>query len=131
MPDLGRFLNWAGLGAAWVDSFARAEGVEYMLGHRGVSVVLVREGEGALPAQTVLLFPASQSRLEVEGEAGEASTIAMTVVGPRDHSTLPDLDIRRGDRFRYPNVQGGTQYEVTHVDLTQPGKVEARAMAAE
>lgn len=127
MPDLGRFLDWAGKAADMAGEAARAEGVEYMLGHRGVSIMLVRGGS-ALAAQTVLLVPA-RARTESTGEAGQAARAQMTLIGTKGHPTLTDLNIQRGDRFRYPNAAGGTQYEVTHVDRTQPGKVEARADA--
>lgn len=122
MPDIGKLLNWDGKATCLIDDFPRAEGVEFMIGHRGVSLILVRS-TGPLAAQTVLLMPAGRTRLEVEGEAGEMSKASMAVIGVRNHPTLPDLDIRRGDRFAYD----GHQYEVTHVDTTMAGKTEARA----
>lgn len=129
MPDLGRLLDWDGKAADSVDGFARAEGIDYMLGQRGVPVVLVRAGS-ALAAQTVLIVPA-RVRDEATGAAGQAARAQMTVIGTRGHATRADLNIRRGDRFRYPNAADGTQYEVTHVDRTQAGKVEARADAVQ
>lgn len=124
MPDLSRFLMYNGRGADHVDALDRADSVAFMIGHNGTSIVLVRSS-GALAAQTVLLVPVSQSRIEVEGEAGEASRDQVAIIGTRGHATIVDLDIARGDRFAYL----GRQYEVTHVDKTMTGKTEAIAVA--
>ena len=126
MPDLDRFLGWDGRGPDHVDSFDRAASTDYLIGRNPTSLVLVRS-TGPLSAQTALVLPASRSRIEVEGEAGESSLAVVAVIGLRGHATKPDLDIARGDRFRYPDVAGGRQYEVTHVDTSMPGKVEAHA----
>jgi len=131
MPDFTRWMNWDEESNLedWLDDANRAGGVAFMIGHRGVSVVLVRDG-APLAAQTVLLVPASGSRSstpEAAGGAGIAGTDNVYLIGTSGHGDMADLDVQRGDRF----ALAGVVYEITYVDRTMIGKVEARGESAE
>lgn len=81
--------------------------------------IIILRGELDLPTQTVRL-EAAQTSQEPSGGAGVAATQTVVVLGVVDHPTVPDLDIRRGDRF----VIDGAEYRV--VDINRyPGEVQA------
>lgn len=126
MPDFTRWMNWSDENNLenWLDDANRAGGVAFMIGHRGVSVTLVR-GASALPAQTVLLVPASGSTTrttEAQSGGGVAGKEYYYMIGTRGHPDLDDFGVARGDRFRHE----GVTYECTYVDKTMIGKTEAR-----
>lgn len=127
MPDIGGLLNWSGLAANALDTETenRAESVEFMIGHRGVNITLVRNAT-PITAQKVLVVPQGQgnpSRNDTPASSGAMQV--MVLVGLRDHATLADFDVQRDDRF----VHLGASYVVRFVDNSMPGKTEAYAEA--
>ncbi len=126
MPDFAGWLNWHDTDnlEGWLDDYPRAAGVAFMIGHKGVQLTLVR-GATALSPQWVVLVPASTvSRTqEFTTETGVGGKDVYYVIGCQDHPTVADLDIRKGDRF----VLDGAHFEITFVDYTMAGKIEARA----
>lgn len=81
--------------------------------------IVVLRGELDLPAQTARIELA-QTAQETSGGAGVAATQTVVVMGVAGHPTVPDLDIRRGDRF----VIDGAEYRVVDVNH-YPGEVQA------
>lgn len=129
MPDFSAWMNWRDTEhlEGWLDDANPASEVAFIVGHRGVSITLVR-GSTPLAAQTVLLVPASGGRTttpEPTGGAGVAGKDYVFLIGTRGHPTLADFNVARGDRF----TLDGARYEVTYVDKTMAGKTEARAEA--
>lgn len=104
----------------WTLEQERDEGVAFMLAHRGVSVALVR-GATTLSAQTVLIAPDANMRSEETSPTGQSSGVWVVLVG------AAALDIRRGDRFKYPASSANLNYEVVAVDRSMGGMVQARA----
>lgn len=126
MPDFTRWMNWDAASNLedWLADANRAGGVAFMLNHRGVEITLVR-GSMALSPQKVLLVPASGSRSatsEEQGGAGVGGKDFFYIIGTSGHPDIADLDIKRGDLF----ALGTAKFEVTFVDTTMVGKVEAR-----
>ena len=129
MPDFSAWMNWRDTEhlETWLDDANPASEVAFIVGHRGVSVTLVR-GATPLAAQTVLLVPASgasSTTREPAGGGGIAGETYSYLIGPRDHPTLDDFDVARGDLFTHE----GAKYKVDFVDKTMPGKTEARCSA--
>lgn len=87
---------------------------------RSSSIVLRRE-VADLSAQTVRI-EYSSSASESQGETGEAGQRGVVVFGVKDHPTVTDTDIARGDRFSI----GNAVYEVTDVNEV-PGEIQATA----
>ena len=126
MSVIDRYLGWNDEGGieGWLDDANRAGGVAFMIGHRGISVVLTR-GATALAAQTVLLVPASGSRSttpETKSGSGIGGTDNVYLIGTRGHPTIADFNVARGDLFSHQ----GTRFRITYVDKTMNGKTEAR-----
>lgn len=97
------------------------EGVDFILGHRGVSIVLVRNGT-PIAAQTMFVGPMNTPR-ETSAEQGQSAKQEYIIIGEAD------LNIRRGDRFSYQPVNANQlNYEVTSVDKSLHGQVQARAV---
>jgi hypothetical protein len=87
------------------------------------SIVLVRGTPPApLSAQTVRIEFTRGSGQEGAGEAGVSDIRLATVFGVRDHPTVTNTDIRRGDRFKYND----TQFQVSSV-ARYAGEVQAIA----
>lgn len=74
-------------------------------------------GPTTLPAQTVRVVKESRPR-EVRGEAGEGIQLQCVVYGIRNHATLPDTDMERGDTFELD----GDHYVCDYVNLVPGGK---------
>lgn len=105
------------------DLSERDFGSAWMVDRAGVSITLERVGT----AQTVILVPSGRSNTGTEqrGETGQSSDYDVALIGMRDHATIADFNVRRGDTFEYKS----TFYEVINVDKTMPGKTEARCKA--
>ena len=124
MPDLSKFLNWDNDQAdQWLTGQARSAGISFMIGHRGMSVVLYRNNV-AQAAQTMVVAPYGQGTTtqEQRSDAGTSGRDELLIVG------LSTLDIRRGDEFSH-NAPGGVlrNYRVTYVEKSFTGMVQARA----
>ncbi len=127
MTQLSNFLKWTGHAAAWVEGVERAAGVEFMAGYRTGAMISLTRGATVLPAQLVALASARSQDSEVRGEAGRIARHDLTLIGVQNHLTLPDFDVRRGDRFTI----GPTRYEITFVETALDGRIEAHATGME
>lgn len=124
MPDFGTWIGWHPTGdlEAWYRQFDRADSVDFMIGHRGVSITLVR-GSTPQAAQTVLLVPAGRNNESTETavETGVAAHEQLLIVGN------DSLNIQRGDRFKYPTSLSRLNYEVVRVENVLEGMIQAFA----
>lgn len=124
MPDFGTYLGWNPGGdlEEWYRQFERADSVAFMIGHRGVSLTIVR-GDTTLTAQSVILAPAGRDTTARarKSESGSGAVEQLLVVGQ------PDLDIKRGDLFKYPSTVARLNYRVARVERTLHGMVQAYA----
>jgi hypothetical protein len=103
---------------------ARAEIIWELIGVNPFSVTLKRNGV-MQAAQTVRMEYDKQARDAVSA-AGQGSVRALMLFGVRDHPTVPDTDIKKGDRFVYK------EREYTLLDPIYPlpgGEVQCRAEA--
>ena len=124
MPDFGTFLGWNPTGdlEEWYRQFDRADSVAFLIGHRGVSLTLVR-GATTQAVQTALLVPAGRNNEASESavDTGGAAHEQLLIVG------APDMDIARGDRFKYPATVERLNYEVVRVEKVLEGMIQAFA----
>lgn len=127
MTQLPNFLKWTGQAAAWIETMQRSAGVEFMAGYRTGSMIALTRSGTVLPPQVVVMAHARSQQNEIQGDAGRASHNNLTLIGVKDHPTLPDLDVQRGDRFSI----GPTHYEITWVDTSLDGRIEAQATGME
>jgi len=130
MPDTTKYYGWdTGLIHDWVDQDDQSAHADFMQGHQSTSVVLITKAAVTRAAQTIRLVAASgdtkpQGR-RTPATAGEE--IDIVLVGRRDHPTLADFAVARGDRFAELSVQ----YEVLYVDKTFPGYTVAQCIAVQ
>lgn len=109
------FSNWA------IDQ-ERGEGVSFLLSHRGVDIVLNRNGT-LIAAQTVMIVPEDSRAVERSADQGQSAKQRYVVIG------TSALNIRRGDRFSYrPANANQLNFEVTSVNKTLAGQVQAQAV---
>lgn len=122
MPDFGTWVGWNATGdfEEWYRELDRSDFVAFMIGHRGVSLTLVRAGT-PLTAQTCLLVPAGRNNeaTETGGGSGIATREQLLIVGP------PTMDIKRKDKFKYPSSAGLLNYEVIRVEKAITGMIQA------
>lgn len=100
------------------DAAARAAAAWERIQDHARQIVILR-GELDLAPQTVRIEQVQMAQ-ELSGGAGVAVTQTVVVMGVADHPVVPDLDIRRGDRF----VIDGAEYRVVDVNR-YPGEVQA------
>lgn len=126
MPTFSGYLRSNGKVESLLDTANQADSVAWMIDRNGVSVTLVRANV-AQAAQTVLLVPPSRQGAghESRSETGETITYDVLLIGVRDHDTLTDFNVLRGDKFKH----NGVWHEVMEVDKTLKGKTEARCVA--
>ncbi len=99
------------------------EGTRAVLAQRRIdrdpeSIVFLRNG-AKLPAQSLRLELINTARDE-SSETVTVGVMRSVLFGIRNHPTLSDTDIQRGDRFTFHN----TSYEVSVVAYL-PGEVQA------
>lgn len=127
--NLSNYLGWDGITTDLVDQLSSAVGVAFAAeGPQGQSITLTR-GAGTIAAQNVIVAPVSSSQAEQiyktpDGQERKG-TLDLILIGPRNHATLADFNVQRGDRFRL----GTARYEVVLVDTSINGRTEARCVA--
>ena len=125
MINMENYLGVGGIETDLIGNYNRAAGVEYMSNYaQGQDIVLTRNST-TLDAQRVIVAPITGTTVEERfGPPGQqrTSTIDIMLIGPRNHPSLPDFDVARGDRFAI----GTARYEVIYVDVSLNGKTEAR-----
>lgn len=124
MVDINAYLGWNPSGDVeeWAAQASRDGGIDLMLGHRGVSVVIRRDNTN-LAAQTLLIAPAGRasSSSERSSESGQSATEQLLLVG------TATADLRKNDRFTYPASAGRLNYEVKRVERSLFGMTQAFA----
>lgn len=119
MPDFDAFWGSRGKAASLWDDPNRAVDVATMIQDHPTSVTLTR-GSTPLEAQNVLANT-SQSPTVPSGAGGQPGQDRLVLIGTRDHDTLDDFDVQKGDRL----MLNGTAWRVIMVDKTYPGQTVA------
>lgn len=114
------FLGWKAGGTSLGGD--RAADAWRRIQDKATSIVLKR-GTSLLSAQTVRIEFSNHSNVE-RGETSTPGLIDVTIFGVKDHPTVSDTDIQRGDRVVLEN----TEYEVVGVIATI-GEVQATCEA--
>jgi hypothetical protein len=125
VPD---FDAWQGTSfplSTWRDDTDRGVDTARLIAEKSSSITITRAGS-QLSAQTVRLEPLSGPS-EGRSEAGIVSNTDVLVIGYKDHASITDTNIRRGDRFYY----SGQLYTVTQVLPDVPKRVLAIGEASE
>lgn len=113
MPDLSAYLNWNSAGdlEGWLQDNHGA-GIPFIINHNPTSITIVRDG-AALEPQTCWL---GQEKLgdpnEPASDSGSASRQTLVLLGTKD------MNIRRGDQFKYPADNPSLNCEVIYVENT-------------
>lgn len=90
------------------------------------SEVTLYRGDTSLGAQTIRIEFSNFSLENLGGSSvGDINLRFATLFGVRDHPTVPDTDIQKGDLF----VHEGTHYEIENTIL-KPGEIQARAIGS-
>lgn len=120
MPDV---TSWLGGGAA-IDPAPRAIAAWTRIQHKPSAIQLKRHGvSGLMAAQTVRIeYSDTRGGSEVTGAGGKSSQQYLIIFGIRDHPTLPDTDIKRGDQLTIE----GLQLRIIETVLTL-GEIQAKA----
>lgn len=120
--------DWLGSSAslsAWRGTVDRANDTARRIAERSSTITIQRVG-AADHAETVRLEVMSLPD-EERGTAGKVAVSRVLIVGYKDHATVTDTDIQRGDRFYYD----GLWYDVTQVMPAIPDRFQAVADAYE
>lgn len=126
MPDIDKLISWVSDDDDMFKTWDYAAPTSFALGHSGVTITIARSGSSSFNINVVIAHVGQQPQV-AEGGGGRVGLGDITLIGVRDHATLPDCNIQIGDRFRHPNVAGGNRYEVIMVDKSVPGRVRATA----
>lgn len=122
MPDLDKWLGHTYIEVESVET--RATLAWRRIQDKPSSVVILR-GSTNLAAQTVRIEidPGGGGRRQVAGAANETSIRQGVIFGVIDHPdpSVPDTDMRGGDRFIFDNVE----YEIRDV-LKTKGEIQGR-----
>lgn len=124
MPNFGNYINWNGLGhfEEWYREFDRGDSVAFMIGHRGVSLVLTR-GNTTLAAQDMLLAPLAKANFANEQGTDSGIGTSNQVLVLADDSA----NMQRGDRFSFPVGTVRLNYEIIRVEKTLAGQLQGIA----
>jgi hypothetical protein len=125
MPSIETWQGSSFALSSWRDDVLRAGDTARTVSDKTASIVITRAG-AQLDAQTVRLEPTGGAG-ESGGPAGVVSNAGILVTGYKDHATITDTNIRRGDRFFYD----GQMYTVTQVLPDVPDRILAVGEASE
>lgn len=110
MPDIDA---WAGnefpLGG-WLDDINASVDTARILQDKVSSIVLVRAGVSQT-AQSVRIEDLRNKPRSYQTEAGETGLAEILILGYKNHPTITDTDVQRGDRF----ALDGASYRVVAV----------------
>lgn len=118
-PDFDAFWGSRGKASNLWDDPNRAVDIATLIQDHPTSVILTRGGTH-LAAQTVLA-DASQAPSIPSGAGGQPGQDRLILIGVRDHDTLADFDVQKGDRLSL----NGTAWRVVMVDQTYAGQTVA------
>jgi hypothetical protein len=116
VPDIDA---WAGNTfplSSWLADVSEAVDAARIVGDKITSITIIRTGV-ALDAQNVRIEDLSNRPRSYQTEAGETALAEVLIVGYKNHATITDTDIQRGDRF----ALDGISYRVVAV---VPGLVD-------
>jgi hypothetical protein len=125
MPSIETWQGSSFALSSWRDDVLRAGDTARTVSDKTASIIITRAG-AQLDAQTVRLEPTGGAG-ESGGPAGTVSNAGILVTGYKDHATITDTNIRRGDRFFYD----GQMYTVTQVLPDVPDRILAVGEASE
>lgn len=128
MVDHSKYFNWYTHGnlEGWYTQRERADETAFIVGHAGVDVTFHDEDGNTHGPFRVQIVPTGVRPAETPGAArSESAERDVIVIGVRGHDELDDCAIEIGYLFEVDT----TTYEITFVDRSQPGKVEARGLA--
>jgi hypothetical protein len=101
----------------------RANDTARRIAEKTSSIVVIRAG-ATLAAQNVRLDPLGAPG-EQTSDPGTVARARMLVMGYKDHATITDTNLQRGDRFKV----GGVMYDVIDLTLGISGRLLAFAEA--
>ena len=104
----------------------RTEDTAARIAAQPVSIVVIRDG-ATLAAQTVRVEPYGGWPDQQRGENATTANAGVIVTGYKDHATIADTDLQRGDRM----MVEGQMVTVTAVMVGIPGRLVAVAEASE
>lgn len=119
MPNVDNWLS-DNPSADWLGSVNRAVDIARVIADKPFSITVQRNGS-TLPAQTV--------RIDISrpaGNPGMAVTVdasTLIIFGYRNHPTIADTNLQRGDQFLYD----GALYDVTNLEEGVPYRLLAYA----
>lgn len=128
---MSRASAWRGSSApnaAWRDG-DRTYDVARLIAEQATSITVERKVNGVkstLAAQTVRLDYMSDSPAESFTDTASLAALGVVVLGYKNHPTIADTDLQRGDRF----FTGGRLYEVVEVFPLFSDRLVARAEAS-
>lgn len=107
-----------------LDDEDRAYDTARRIAEQSSSVAFIRAGVSQA-SQTVRLEPLTTRRESVDPAGNQAVRRDMLITGYRDHPSLTNTSIQRGDRF----FHAGQMFEVVDVLVETPGRLLAFANA--
>lgn len=119
MPDFGAW--WTG---EPIQDSLRALDTARTIADKPASVT-VKRGASVLGAQTVRIDTAASAPQGNTGPTATTNALRVLVVGYRDHPTITDTNLKRGDTFLYE----GTLFAVVQILPETPGRLIAIAEA--
>lgn len=91
------------------------------------TITVIRAGV-AQAAQVVRIeWNTGMESKEVGLNSGSAARNYVRIFGIQGHNTQADTDLRRGDKFKYYAAGNLANYEITSIDKTQIGEIQAVA----
>ncbi len=119
MPDLNIYMRLPEQTGEWLNDYARSP--QFMIDHQPTTITLLAKDGSVRAAQEVRLAYLIQRADEAVSAGGISGQNELILIG------TPTFIVARGDRF----VMGTARYEVTFVDTSIPGKIEAKASAVQ
>lgn len=133
MSAISQWLGSSDVLSDWLDA-DRAYDTARKIAARTSSVAVIRDGvkQDAQNVRIELLSSGMVANVfDREGYNLAVGQEAMLLIGYKSHPTITDTDLKRGDRFRYPDTASGDWYEVNFIINNIPDRLLAVAEAKE
>lgn len=98
------------------DDIERSVNMYNMVLDKPTSIVILRDGVSPLAAQTVRIEYLEQAFVQRGSQINETTRQGIVILAQKNHPTVADVNIRKGDRFYLSSVD--LMFEVVQIDAT-------------
>lgn len=124
MPDFNAWLGNTAPLAEWLNDWDRSTDVARLIDAKPTTITVIPVDSREVEPQVVRVEALSDFATRQKSPGTEQSVLRVLVIGYKNHATIEDSDLKRGDRF-------STEGQLFEIVLIQPGFTDRLMALAE